>query len=415
MFWPFCMSAMKKTRPELLAPAGDWPSLRAAVKAGADSVYFGVSGINMRHLAANFDVLEIGKVMETLKGHKVKGYLTLNTLISDKDIPKVKKILKAAKAAGVDAIILWDMAVLSLARKTGIPIHISTQASVANIEALSLYASLGASRVVLARECTLRDIQKIIRQKKERQIACEIEAFVHGAMCVSISGRCFLSLYSFNQSANQGKCFQPCRRKFQIRDVDGESEYILAEDHILSPRDLCAISFIDQLIDAGIDSFKIEGRMRAPEYIRVVTSCYNQAIDLSLKGKLGIGKKKALEKELAKVYNRGFSSGFYWGQPSEAVSRGLEHSYEKIYLGEVTRFFKKIQVAEVRLRSGGLKKGDSLLFVGPTTGAEVTRAEELQCEHAYVNQVQKGAAVGIKLPFPVKPKDKVFLWREKIR
>jgi len=404
---------MKKQKPELLSPAGDWASLNAAIKGGADSVYFGVKGINMRHLANNFDVLEISKVMKLLKKNSIKGYLTLNTIILNKDLAKVKKILKSAKEAGVDAVILWDMAVLSLVKEIGIPIHISTQASVSNIDAFKMYAQLGAKRIVLARECTLKDIAKIIQEKNKKKIDCEIEAFIHGAMCVSISGRCFLSQYSFNKSANQGKCFQPCRRKFQIKDIDEESEYILAEDYILSPKDLCTIDFLDELIDAGIDSFKIEGRIRAPEYIRVVTSSYKEAIVFYLKGKLGVRKKQALKKQLAKVYNRGFSSGFYYGRPTEEVSRGLEHNFEKVYLGHVTRFFKKINVAEIRLRSGDLRKGDQILFIGNSTPAEVVMVDELQCEHKYVNKVKKGESVGVKLPFGVKPKDKVFLWREK--
>ncbi len=404
---------MKNKRPELLAPAGDWASLHAALKAGADSVYFGIKGINMRHLASNFDTLEIPRVMQVLKKQNCRGYLTLNTIILNKDLPKVKKILKTAKAAEVDAVILWDMSVLSLAKEMDIPFHISTQVSVSNINAFKTYAALGAKRIVLARECTLKDIANIIQEKNKKNIDCEVETFIHGAMCVSISGRCFLSQYSFNKSANQGKCFQPCRRKFHIKDIDGESEYIVGEDYILSPRDLCTIDFLDELIKTGIDSFKIEGRIRSPEYIRVVTATYKEAINCFFKNQLGARKKKLFKDQLNTVYNRGFSSGFYFGKPNEPVSQGIGHVYEKIYIGHVTRFFKKINVAEIRLRAGDLNKGDQVLFIGKSTPAEVVIADELQCEHQYVDHVPKGESVGIKLPFTVKSKDKVFLWRMK--
>jgi putative protease len=409
------MTQGQKATPELLAPAGDWASLRAAIEAGADSVYFGVKGINMRHLAGNFDRLELPKVMALLREKGLKGYLTLNTVIREPDLFKARTILEAARSAGVNAIILWDMAVFRLAKQMGLAIHLSTQASVANVEALQWYADLGARRVVLARECTLKDIRDIVRFRDQRQIPCSIEVFAHGAMCVSISGRCFLSQYSFDQSANQGKCLQPCRRKFQIKDLDGQAEYVLGEDYVLSPRDLCTIEFLDEVVASGADSLKIEGRMRAPEYIRAVTACYRKALTLLGQGRLDNRQKAVLTKELKTVYNRGFSSGFYFGRPAEPVSQGLEHEYEKIYLGQVTRFFKNIRVAEIRLQAGDLRRGEQLLFIGKSTPAHMAMAEEIQQEHRSVDHAPKGAAVGVKLPFTARPKDKVFLWRKKQR
>jgi len=399
--------------PELVSPAGDWPSLHAAVESGADAVYFGVKGMNMRHEAANFDVLEIKKVMDILRERNMKGYLTLNTIVMNSQLAKVGRILEAARKAAVDAVILWDMAVLALAKGMGLRVHLSTQASVANIQALEFFANLGARRVVLARECTLADIVKIKADLDSRQVDCELEAFIHGAMCVSISGRCFLSLEAFGKSANQGGCLQPCRREFLIREDSGESEYILGKNYVLSPRDLCAIGFIDKLILSGIRAFKIEGRMRSPEYVKVTTSVYRQAIDAFFNNRLNETLKADLRERLCAVYNRGFSDGFYFGRPQSTESSGTAHNYKKVFLGEVTRFFKKIGVAELRLRNASLVKGQRVLFIGKRTPARMATVDEMQKHHCFVEKAEKGEAVGVKLPFPVRPRDKVFLWVKK--
>jgi putative protease len=351
--------------------------------------------------------------MAYLHGHLKKGYLTLNTVVMNDEIPRVEKILKEAKKAQVDAVILWDMSVLELAKKIGLPIHLSTQASVSNIEAVKFYAKLGVSRIVLARECTLLDIQKIIKEIKRGKVHCEIETFIHGAMCVSISGRCFLSLYSHGKSANQGQCIQPCRREFYIQDVDKETNFILGKDYVLSPKDLCAIDFIDELISSGIHAFKIEGRMRSPEYVQVVTSSYRKAIDAYFDKKLSDTFKSELKKKLACVYSRGFSNGFYFGRPDDAWSKGLEHLYEKIFVGQVTRFFKKISVAEVRVYSGTIKKNEEILFIGKSRVSDIVRVKEMRNNHEAIDSAKKGDVVGIKLPFVVKPHDKVFLWKRK--
>ncbi len=400
-------------KPELVCPAGDWPSLVTAVANGADSVYFGIKGINMRDGAVNFDILEIKKIMDFLHKHRKKGYLALNTLIRSQELNKVRRILKEAKSAKVDAVILWDMAVFSLAKKLGLSIHLSTQASVANIKALAFYARLGIKRIVLARECTLKSIREMAQYIKKEKIRCKIETFIHGAMCISISGRCFLSYYSSGNSANRGQCRQYCRREFSIKDTDGEADYVLGNDYILSAKDLCAIEFIEQLIEAPIDAFKIEGRMRSAEYLKVVTSVYRRAIDSFFEGKLTDSLKSSLGKELQAVFNRGFSSGFYFGKPRDALSSGLEHMYEKVFLGQVTKFYKKISVAEVLLQSGSLNRGKELLFIGKNTPACFARAVQLQQQHVFVEKAGKGELVGVKLPFIVKPKDKVFLWQKK--
>jgi len=303
--------------------------------------------------------------------------------------------------------------VLSLAKKLALKVHLSTQASVSNFKSLEWFAKQGVSRIVLARECTLEQIKKIINQIRKKSIKCEIETFIHGAMCVSLSGRCFLSQYSFKKSANRGECIQPCRREYLIKDKQEGEEYLLGEDYVLSPKDLCTIDFIDDLIESGISSFKIEGRIRSSEYVKIVTESYRQAIDAFFAGKLNKPLKEKLKAKLGSVYNRGFSSGFYFGQSKDAVSRRLEQTCEKIYLGEVKKFFKKISVAEIELQNAGLEKGEELLFSGKSTPAQFCVAKELQVDRQFVDFAKKGSFVGVKLPFYVKPNDKVFIWRKK--
>lgn len=404
---------VEKNKVELVSGAGDWSSLITAVESGADSVYFGIKNMNMRNTAVNFDILEIKKIMEFLHTHQKKGYLALNIIVMNDELDRVKRILEAAKREKVDAVILWDMAVFSIAKELGLSIHLSTQASVSNIEAVKFFAEAGAKRIILARECRLKDIKKIIQAIKKENLKCEVESFIHGAMCISVSGRCFLSAYSFGKSANRGECLQPCRRNFFIRDSQNELDYILGEDYVLSPRDLCTVDFIDELIEAGIEAFKIEGRNRSPEYIKAAVSVYRKAIDAYFEGELTGSLKKDLKKQLSDVYNRGFSSGFYFGYPEEAASRKLENRHEKIFLGRVSKFYKKISVAEIEVLNASLNKGDEILFIGKSTPACFAPAEELQCNHAYVEKVEKGGRAGIKIPFVVKTKDKVFLWREK--
>lgn len=405
------MKILKK--PELVSPAGDWASLYSAVEAGADSVYFGVKGLNMRGFADNFDVLEIKKIMDFLRKSNKKGYLALNVIVFNEEISKVKKILQEAKKRGVDAVILWDMAVFSLAKQMGLRAHLSTQAGVSNFEALKFYAGQGVERVVLARECRLTDIRNINRQIEKEKINCAVETFIHGAMCVSISGRCFLSEDAFSKSANRGECLQPCRRQFLITDTQDQTQYVLGKDYVLSPKDLCAINFIDKLIAAGINAFKIEGRIRPPEYIKVVTGAYRRAIDSFFDHKLDDKLKKELAQELGKVYNRGFSEGFYFGPPRRAISRKLDNQYEKIFIGEVRKVYKKINVAEVVVQKDCLRLGQTVLVAGKTAPVQFADVQQLQINHKFVDKADKGAVVGVKLPFTAKPKDKVFLWRKK--
>lgn len=402
-----------KDKPELVCPAGEWSSLVTAVDSGADSIYFGVKGLNMRAGAENFDVSELKKIMAYLHDKKTKGYLALNVMVQEEQLAKVGQILREAQAAEVDAVICWDMGVAQMAGALGLPLHLSTQAGIANSAALSYYAGLGFKRAVLARECTLKEIQVISKKVKEQQIRCQIEAFIHGAMCVSVSGRCFLSAHAFGKSANQGECVQPCRREFTIIDKKEEAEFIVGEDYLLSPKDLCTIDFIDRLIETGVSAFKIEGRMRAVEYIKMVVSAYRQAIDAYFAGTFSENLKESLKNQLAKVYNRGFSTGFYFGVPVDWRSRDYQKSFEKIFLGEISNYFQKIGVAEIFVRNEQLRVGDTILITGKTTPATLVWVEELQINHESVQEIKRGERVGVKLAFRVRQKDQVYLWREK--
>ncbi|MCF7871040.1 MAG: U32 family peptidase [Candidatus Omnitrophica bacterium] len=398
---------------ELVCGAGGWPSLKAAVEAGSDSVYFGLKKFNMRANASNFDTLELKKVVNFCHKSNKKAYLTLNSLIYDDEIFELKQLLSKAKEAKIDAVILWDMAAFEIASQLGLRVHLSTQASVANFSSLKKYAKDGARRIVLARECRLWQIKKIANKIKKEKINCQLEAFIHGAMCVSISGRCLLSELSFLKPANRGQCLQVCRREFKIIENQDNNEYVLGSDYILSPKDLCAIDFIGQLIRSGLDAFKIEGRKRSPEYIFLVVSAYRKAIDAFYQNKLDNKYKDSLIKELEKVYNRGFSSGFYFGKPKKWRSKELENKYQKRYLGIVKKFYKKIKVAEIEITNGSLSGGETLLFIGANTGAKFAKAGQIQVNHQFVDKVTAGKKCGIKLDFTVKPKDKIFIWSRK--
>jgi len=405
---------METLKPELVSPAGDWSSLYSAVEAGCDAVYFGTKGMNMRAAAGNFDLLELKKVMRSLHEKSVKGYLTINTIAFDREMDKAKRILDEARSCGVDAVILWDMGILRLAAETGLDIHLSTQASVSNMEAVRFYASLGVKRIVLARECTLEDIRGIIKGIRDEGLGVSLETFIHGAMCVSISGRCFMSQEIFGRSANRGECLQPCRREYFIIDPDDKCRYLLGRDYVLSPRDLCTVAFIDELIEAGIGAFKIEGRMRPPEYVGAVTSSYRKAIDAYYDGKLDAVLKSELEAGLESVYNREFSEGFFRGTAPEDLGAWKGTSgHEKIFLGKVVKFYGRINVAEIKVTTRDLRRGDEIMIYGKNTPASFTTAEELQIEHESVEVACQGQSVGVKLPFSARPNDKVFILRPK--
>ncbi len=395
---------------ELLSPAGDWTSLRAALDAGADAIYFGVKGINMRAAAGNFMIEELAKVAKTAHDSGAKAYLALNTIVYEDELSMIKEILAEAKKAGIDAIICWDMAVIKEAKDLGLLIHISTQASVSNSQAAEQYKGLGASRIILARECSIEQIRKISISTDS-----ELEVFIHGAMCIAVSGRCFMSQFIYGRSANRGECLQPCRREYIIKDPEDGHELELNNHFVMSPKDLCTMQFIDELLDLGIASFKIEGRNRKPEYVSTVTSSYREAIDLYKEGNLTEEKKQELIDRMRTVYNRGFSSGFYKDKPGPddiTDNYGSKSTEVKEFVGLVTNYFQKVGVAEIKLQTGSLKVGDEILIQGPTTGSIRQTVGSMQIEHADIDEASKGqdVAIGSKI---ARKNDKVYVIKER--
>ena len=397
----------RKNKPELMAPAGDWTMLRAAVTNGANAVYFGLDKLNMRAKAANFTVDQLPEIISFCKEHKVLTYLTLNTIVFEEELNELEEIIIAAKQNGVDRIICSDLAVVDLCYKYEFPFCISTQSSISNSLAADVYKRMGAVRIVMARECSLDEIKKI-RAKTD----LEIEAFVHGAMCIAVSGRCFMSHHLFNKSANRGECVQPCRREFEVYDPAIGKSLVIGEDYVMSPQDLCTIEFVDQLIEAGIDSFKIEGRKRAPEYVAKAVSVYRQAIDLYYENNLTAVKKKELLTELEKVYNRGFSSGFYFDVPSSNAYAGVEGSKattRKSYVGKVLNYYKEIEVAHILMESGEIKIGNNILIMGETTGVLDIKLEKMTVNDKENSIANRGDEITLKVLSLVRRNDKVYL------
>jgi putative protease len=398
------------SKTELMAPAGDWTMLRAAVNAGADAVYFGVDKLNMRAKASNFSVDELHDVVSFCKENKVITYLTLNTIVFEDEINEAEDIITTAKAAGIDRIISWDLAVAELCDKHNFPFCISTQGSVSNSLAASVYKKLGAVRIVLARECSLEEIKKI-----RANTDLEIEAFIHGAMCIAVSGRCFMSHHLFDTSANRGECTQPCRREYEVYDTTVDKSLLIGEDYVLSPNDLCTIEFIDKLIESGIDSFKIEGRKRSPEYVSKVVSVYRKAIDLYLEKKLNNEIKKEMLEELKTVYNRGFSSGFYFEKPSSEEYAGIygsQASTKKVYLGRVLNYFKQPKAAHVLIESGYVKNDDDILIIGDTTGVVEIKLDTMLRNDITVEIAEKGDEITFICNEVVRPRDKVYVLKQ---
>lgn len=395
---------MKK--PELLAPVGNWEMLVTAVKAGADAVYFGVDMLNMRANAKNFSINELNEITDYCRENNVDAHLTVNSIVYNDELDVLDDLIKQAKDSGMTLIICWDMSVIEKCLKYEIPFCVSTQASISNSAAVNMYKKLGAKRVVLARECTLDKIKEI---KSSTDI--EIETFVHGAMCVAVSGRCFMSHDAFGKSANRGECIQPCRREYEIHDTDGESTFIIGRDYVMSPKDLCTIQFIEQLIDAGIDSFKIEGRKRSPDYIAKVISTYRNAIDLHFDGGLTEKIKKEMYTELQKVYNRGFSPGFYFGTPDgDAFTDryGSSATTRKTYAGKVLNYFSDKKVAHVKLESLGVANNETVMIIGNKTGCIETTISSMLVNGTGVAEANKGDEITFICAEGIRPRDKVY-------
>ena len=387
-----------KSQYELLAPAGDFSMLSAAVNAGADAVYFGLKEFSMRQNAGNFTIKDLNQIEQICKPKKIKKYLTLNTIIYNSELKQIEEIIKKIKKK-VDAIICWDAAVIQLCKKYKIPFFISTQASVANVEAARFYKKLGAKRIILARELNLKQIKEISK-------IIDVEAFCHGAMCVAISGRCFTSQFLFNKSANRGECLHPCRRSYIVKDDEG-NELRIENSKILSAKDLCTLPFIEKMKNSGIKSFKIEGRNRDPRYVDTVVRIYRKALDKTL-------TKEEIEegtKELEKIYNKGYSSGFYIKMPTADDFAKIEHSAsneKKHFVGKVTHYFPDVHVAAIKLVSD-LSIGDEIVIIGKTTGIVSIKIDSIQINRKPIKKTKKGNEIGIKTSTLVRKNDEVYL------
>ena len=386
-----------RNKYELLAPAGDFPMLVAAINAGANAVYFGLKEFSMRATAKNFTIKDLDKIEKICKQKNIQRYLTLNTIIYSQEIKKLEKLIKKVKGK-VDAIICWDLAVINSCRKNNVPFFISTQASVSNIESAKFYKKLGAKRIILARELNLKQIKEISK-------IIDIECFVHGAMCVAVSGRCFTSQFLFNKSANRGECLQPCRRAYTV--TDGESNQLKVDNHrIFSAKDLCTLPFIEKMKKAGVKSFKIEGRSRDSRYVDTVVRVYRQALDQ----KLNQQQIKTLIEELKKVYNRKFSSGFYLKSPTSDDFTNTENSEateKKHFVGKVAHYFEKIKVATIKLVAP-LKVGDEIIVVGKTTGIKKAKINHIEIKNKPIQKAKKGDEIGIQL-HKVRKNDEVYV------
>ncbi|MBI4154838.1 U32 family peptidase [Candidatus Woesearchaeota archaeon] len=415
---------MKSDNIELMAPAGSFESLISAIKAGADSVYFGVSNLNMRASGANnFTLNDIKKVVNICKKNNIKCYLTLNTIIYDNDFKLMKKICDSAKRTGVDAIIANDSSVLQYARSIGLNLHISTQANISNIEAVKFYSKY-ADVIVLARELTLDQIRKICFEIKNQKIKgpsgsiVKIEIFAHGALCVSIAGKCYMSLATFNASANRGVCVQNCRRAYRLIDDETGDELKVENKYIMSPKDLCTIRFLDKILNSGISVLKIEGRARKEDYVYTVVKVYREAIDSYFNNSYTLNRIKKWEQELSKVYNRGFwHGGYYLGKKlgEWAGSFGSQAVNERFFIGNVTNYFSKKKIGLFFITANFLKIGDKIQITGPTTGIVEAKVDNMFVNDKPATIANKGDMITIPIQEKIRKKDKLYLIRERVK
>ena len=401
---------------EIMAPVGSRDSLAAALKAGAGSVYFGVEQLNMRsHSANHFTIDDLREIATTCREHGVKSYLTVNTIIYGEDMELMHQIVDAAKEAAISAVIASDVAVMTYCRQVGVEVHLSTQLNISNVEALKFYAQF-ADVVVLARELTLDQVSEIYRQIKESHICgpsgqqVRIEMFCHGALCMAISGKCYMSLDNTGRSANRGACMQICRRSYLVTDRETGTELEIDNKYIMSPKDLKTIRFIDRMMESGVRVFKIEGRARGPEYVLTVVQCYREAIQSVLDGTFTEEKKDKWDERLATVFNRGFWDGYYQGQllGEWNSNYGSNATERKQYIGKGVKYFSRLGVAEFTVEADTFSVGDKMLITGPTTGALYVTVDEIHDDLQAVQTAQQGTRVSIKVPEKVRPSDKLF-------
>lgn len=420
-----------------MAPAGNFECLQAAIQGGADSVYFGVEKLNMRsHSANNFKMTDLQEICDICRANNVKAYLTLNIVLYGEDLEDMRKTLDAAKAAGITAVIASDMAAIIYARQIGVEVHISTQLSISNAESLKFYAQY-ADVIVLARELNLQQVKQIKNVIDTENICgpsgrrVEIEMFSHGALCMAISGKCYLSLHEYGASANRGSCYQLCRRGYEVTDKETGMQLLVDNKYIMSPKDLCTIEFMDKIIDAGVTVFKLEGRARSAEYVKKVASCYRKAADAVCEGRYNQELALSLKEELSEVFNRGYWDGYYQGARLGEWSEvyGSKATRKKVYTGKVTNWFGKLSVAEVYIESATLKVGDRILIIGPSTGVIEYTVPEIRVDLKPTDQASKGTLCSIPIDFSkvvagagddfttgtenrLRRSDKIYIWNE---
>ena len=410
------MTQQKISDFEIMAPVGSRDSLAAAIKAGAGSVYFGIEKLNMRaHSASTFTISDLREIAATCAEHGIKTYLTVNTIIYGEDLGQMREIIDAAHEAGISAVIASDVAVMMYCREVGQEVHLSTQLNISNIEALKFYAQF-ADVVVLARELNMEQVAEIYRGICEENICgpsgerVRIEMFCHGALCMAISGKCYMSLHEANRSANRGSCVQICRRSYTVTDNETGAELAIDNKYIMSPKDLKTVRFIDRMMEAGVRVFKIEGRARGPEYVKTVVECYREAIAAVLDGTFTEERKDEWDERLATVFNRGFWDGYYQGQTLGEWNRhyGSCATERKVYVGKGVKYFSKLGVAEFTVEATEFAPGDKLLITGPTTGALYVTPDVIHGDHGPVDIARKGTRISIAVPEKVRPSDKLF-------
>lgn len=410
---------MKRADFEIMAPVGSPAALSAAARAGADAVYFGIAGLNMRsRSAANFTLEDLPDMAERCRRLNLRSYLTVNTIIYDDDIAQMNRIIDAAADAGISAVIATDISTILYCRRRGVPVHISTQANISNTEAVRYYAQW-AETVVLSRELNLTQVEAIHRAIVSEPILgpggkpVSIEMFCHGALCMAVSGKCYLSLHAMNSSANRGACTQICRRAYRLSDKDSDNEIEVDNEFLMSPKDLKTIHFLDRMVDAGVRVFKIEGRARGPEYVAATVSCYDEALRSICDGSFGEEKVRGWDERLARVFNRGFWNGYYLGQRLGEWSGkyGSSATRTKSYAARPLRYFPRLGVAEFLLEAGEIRVGDELLVTGPTTGALEFKAGELRLDSGVTDKVVKGDIFSVAVPAKIRLSDRLYLLR----
>lgn len=406
--------------PEIMAPAGDWASLRTAIQGGADSIYFGIEQLNMRARATNnFKMDDLSEISEITGPLGIKTYLTLNTVLYDHDLPLMRRIIDAVKETGITAIIAADQAAISYAHRQGVEVHISTQANISNIEMVEFYSHF-ADVMVLARELSLGQVEKIVEGIKEREITgpsgnlVQIEMFAHGALCMAVSGKCYLSLHTYNSSANRGACKQNCRHSYRVFNDEGK-ELKIDNEYIMSPKDLCTIDFMDQMLNTGARVLKLEGRGRSPEYVKTVTRCYREAAFSVVDGTYTEEKINEWKDDLRKVYNRGFWDGYYRGRRlgEWSSAHGSVAVKEKAYIGEVIHYYPKAEVAHLRIKARELNLSDDILIIGNNTGVAEPTIDSIWVDDEPAKKVEAGQECTIKIDTEVRDGDNVYLWKNR--